>query len=167
MATHSSILAYEIPWTEKTGRLQFMWLQRVRHNLATKQQSITILCQFLLYIKVNQLYVCVCVCVCVCMCIYIYTHLPSLLDLPPIHPHPTHLSQHRAWTFPVIYSGSHQVLTVLLMVVYICQSRSPSLSHLLPLPSPISTHPFSVSTFLSYPANRYICTIFLHSPYMH
>ena len=38
MATHSSILAYEIPWTEKPGRLQFLWLQRVRHDLATKQQ---------------------------------------------------------------------------------------------------------------------------------
>ena len=24
MATHSSILAWEIPWTEKPGRLQFM-----------------------------------------------------------------------------------------------------------------------------------------------
>ena len=24
MATHSSILAWEIPWTEETGRLQFM-----------------------------------------------------------------------------------------------------------------------------------------------
>ena len=27
MATHSSILAWEIPWTEKSGRLQPMWLQ--------------------------------------------------------------------------------------------------------------------------------------------
>ena len=29
MATHSSILAWEIPWTEKPGRLQFMGWQRV------------------------------------------------------------------------------------------------------------------------------------------
>ena len=29
MATHSSILAWRIPWTEKPGRLQFMGLQRV------------------------------------------------------------------------------------------------------------------------------------------
>ena len=28
MATHSSILAWKIPWTEKPGQLQFMWLQR-------------------------------------------------------------------------------------------------------------------------------------------
>ena len=32
MATHSSILAWRIPWTEKPGGLQSMRLQRVRHN---------------------------------------------------------------------------------------------------------------------------------------
>ena len=32
MATHSSILAWKIPWTEEPGRLQSMGLQRVRHN---------------------------------------------------------------------------------------------------------------------------------------
>ena len=32
MATHSSILAYKIPWTEEPGRLQSMGSQRVRHN---------------------------------------------------------------------------------------------------------------------------------------
>ena len=31
-ATHSSILAWEIPWTEELGELQSMGLQRVRHN---------------------------------------------------------------------------------------------------------------------------------------
>ena len=30
MATHSSILALKIPWTEETGRLQFMGLQKSR-----------------------------------------------------------------------------------------------------------------------------------------
>ena len=30
MATHSSILAWEIPWTEELGGLQSMGLQRVR-----------------------------------------------------------------------------------------------------------------------------------------
>ena len=33
MATHSSILAGKIPWTEVTGWLQSMRLQRVGHNL--------------------------------------------------------------------------------------------------------------------------------------
>ena len=31
MATHSSILAWRIPWTEKTGGLQSMGSQRVGH----------------------------------------------------------------------------------------------------------------------------------------
>ena len=38
MSTHSSILAWEIPWTEELGRLQSMGLQRVGHKLETKQQ---------------------------------------------------------------------------------------------------------------------------------
>ena len=32
MATHSSILAWVIAWTEEPGRLQSMGLQRVEHN---------------------------------------------------------------------------------------------------------------------------------------
>ena len=32
MAIHSSMLAWEIPWTEKPGGLQSMGPQRVRHN---------------------------------------------------------------------------------------------------------------------------------------
>ena len=37
MATHSSILAWEIPWTEEPVRLQSMGLPREGHDLATKQ----------------------------------------------------------------------------------------------------------------------------------
>ena len=36
MATHSSILAWRISWTEEPGGLQSMRSQRVRHNWATK-----------------------------------------------------------------------------------------------------------------------------------
>ena len=32
MATHSSVLAWRIPWTEEPGGLQSMGLQRVRHD---------------------------------------------------------------------------------------------------------------------------------------
>ena len=35
MATHSSILAWKIPWTEESARLQSMGSQRVRHDWAT------------------------------------------------------------------------------------------------------------------------------------
>ena len=38
MATHSSILAWEIPWTEEPGGLQSLASQRVGHNLTPKQQ---------------------------------------------------------------------------------------------------------------------------------
>ena len=34
-ATHSSILAWRIPWTEESGRLQSMASQTVRHDWAT------------------------------------------------------------------------------------------------------------------------------------
>ena len=47
METDSSILAWEIPWTEMPGRLQSMESQRVKHNLATKQQKQpSIICYF-------------------------------------------------------------------------------------------------------------------------
>ena len=38
IVTYSSILAWEIPWIDKPGGLQSMRLQRVKHDLATKQQ---------------------------------------------------------------------------------------------------------------------------------
>ena len=37
MTTHSNVLAWEIPWTEKPGRLQPMG-HRVGHSLAVEQQ---------------------------------------------------------------------------------------------------------------------------------
>ena len=39
MASHSNILAWEIPWTKEPGGVQPMGLQRVEPNLATKQQQ--------------------------------------------------------------------------------------------------------------------------------
>ena len=40
MVTHSSILAWEISWTEESGGLQSMGLQRVGHDLMTKHHHI-------------------------------------------------------------------------------------------------------------------------------
>ena len=37
MATHINIFDWEIPWTEEPDRVQFIGLQRVGHDLATKQ----------------------------------------------------------------------------------------------------------------------------------
>ena len=40
MATHFSVLTWEIPWTGEPGRLQSMGSQRVRRDLATQQQQL-------------------------------------------------------------------------------------------------------------------------------
>ena len=40
MATHSSILAWRIPWTEEPGALQSMGLRRVRHDWAQHSKPI-------------------------------------------------------------------------------------------------------------------------------
>ena len=41
MATHSSILTWEIPWTEEPGELQCMRLQRVGQQLKTNTHTHT------------------------------------------------------------------------------------------------------------------------------
>ena len=46
MATHSSTLAWKIPWTEEPGRLQSMRLQRVGHNWATSVSMSSILMSY-------------------------------------------------------------------------------------------------------------------------
>ena len=39
MATHSSILTWEIPWREELSGQQSMGSQRIGHDLGTKQQQ--------------------------------------------------------------------------------------------------------------------------------
>ena len=43
MVTHSSILAWKIPWTEEPGGLQSMGLQRVGYNEMTEHACMPIL----------------------------------------------------------------------------------------------------------------------------
>ena len=65
MATHSSILAWRIPWTQEPGRLESMGSQRIGHNFATKQcknqplpfTSFTISC-FIWKIISDNVYMC-------------------------------------------------------------------------------------------------------------
>ena len=45
MATHSSILAWEIPQTEEPGGLQSLGSQKVRHDLATEHGWPDALCR--------------------------------------------------------------------------------------------------------------------------
>ena len=49
MATHSSILAWEIPWIEEADGLQSIGSQRVRHDRATNTFTTFIKC--LLYAR--------------------------------------------------------------------------------------------------------------------
>ena len=39
IATRSSILTWIIPWTEEPGRLQYMGVERVGHDLVTKERE--------------------------------------------------------------------------------------------------------------------------------
>ena len=43
-ATHSSILAWRIPWTEEPGKLQSMRLQRVRYDSVANTFTFTLYC---------------------------------------------------------------------------------------------------------------------------
>ena len=61
MATHSSILAWRILWTEEPGELQSMELKSVGHDLMTKQQLYMCVC---VYINLKYMYI--------YMCVYIY-----------------------------------------------------------------------------------------------
>ena len=46
MATHSSVLAWRIPWTEEPGGLQSTGSQKVRHNWATSLSLSLLLCRW-------------------------------------------------------------------------------------------------------------------------
>ena len=57
MATHSSILAWKIPWTEEPGRLQSTGSQRVGCDLAhTHKEIITVYVSLSLYLLI--IYIC-------------------------------------------------------------------------------------------------------------
>ena len=76
--THSSILAWRIPWTETPGRLQSKGC-RVRHdwsNLAHSRHTPVIYTYMCVYMYV-YIHVCVCVCTCVytCMCVHMCVHV--------------------------------------------------------------------------------------------
>ena len=83
----------------------------------------TMVCQFLLYNNVNQLY------------IYIYPHISSLLHLlPPSLSHPSRWSQSTELISLCYVAASHQ-LSILHLVVYICLCHSFTSSQLT-LPPP-------------------------------
>ena len=73
MATHSSILAWRVPWTDEPGEIQSVGFQRVRHDWVTNTFSFIV-----------ALWCCACF-YCTAKCTsYTYTCIPSFLDLLPI-----------------------------------------------------------------------------------
>ena len=55
MATHSSILAWKIPWTEETGGLQSTGSQRIGHDCVTKWQQYLKTSQIRLVVVLNSM----------------------------------------------------------------------------------------------------------------
>ena len=112
------------------------------------------LCQFLLYNKVNQLYV------------YIYPHIPSLLRLPLTLPIPPlqMVTKHQA-DLPVLCSCFPLAIYFTFGSVYM----SMLLSHFVPAypsPSPCpQVHSLRLCLYFC-PATRFIRTMFLDSMYM-
>ena len=54
MATHSSALAWKIPWTEEPGALQSMGLQRVRHDWVTNTYILYSIGNYIQYPVINH-----------------------------------------------------------------------------------------------------------------
>ena len=100
----------------------------------------TILCQFLLHNKVNQLYV------------YTYPHIPSLFHLPPTLPiSPLQLVRKHRADLPCYAAASRQ-LSNLHLVLYICQCYSLTSSQLtLPTPRILKSILYVCIFILSWP----------------
>ena len=97
---------------------------------------------------------------------YKYTYIPSLLSLPPNSTsHPSRSSQSSRLGSLCCTATSHQPST-LHKIEYICQCYFLHLSHSLPPPLCPQVHSLHLHIH-SFPANRFINTIFLNSIYMH
>ena len=92
MATHSSILAWEIPWTEEPDGLQSTGMQRVRHWTHTHTNTHTH----------THTYICVCVYICVYIyiyvCVYIYIYVYVYMLEKAMAPHSSTLAWRIPWT---------------------------------------------------------------------
>ena len=73
MATHSSILAWKIPWTEEPGRLQSMGLQSDTTE-ATEQHALTVVFK-VLYCKIKNVFFIICIFYVCIICVKSIIHL--------------------------------------------------------------------------------------------
>ena len=94
-----------------------------------------------------------------------YTYIPSLWSLPPLPPsHPSRSSQSARLSSLSYTETSHQLPT-LRVVVYLCWCNFLHSSHFLPPQLHPQVHSLHLCVH-SFPANRSINTIFLHSVYI-
>ena len=143
MATHSSLLARRIPWTEEPGKLQSMGWQRVRHVWATNTFTFICLFKITVYVLCNVVSVSAVQWRQSAICIHI-SHL-SWASLPP-QPHPTHLGHHRALS----WAPSTVQWFPLAGNAWWCVRASLSVPIHPSLPSPtVSTCPFLTAASLS------------------
>ena len=134
MATHSSILAWRIPWTEELVRLQIIESLRVRHDCSNLAHTHTIALQR-----------CVSLCCTTMWLTYRHTYTPSLLDLPPTPPsHPSKAITERQAELPVLQSSFP--LAICFKQEYIDVSATQFIPLSPPTPhAPMSTCLFSTS----------------------
>ena len=101
MATHSSTLAWKIPWTEEPGSLQSMGSQRVRQDWVTKLNFNW---------KIIAFQYCVGSCYTTTCISHEYPCGPSLLNFPP---HPTPPGCHRAHSWaPCTHTAASHWLSI-------------------------------------------------------
>ena len=113
MVTHSSILAWRIPWTEEPGRLRSMASQRVGHEV-TQHSTVALQC-------------------CVGFCHTMRISHNSIIS-PPSHSHSSRSSQNGGWApcviqqLPTIYFTRGSVYMSMLRSQFILPSPSPTVS---------------------------------------
>ena len=81
MATHLSILAWRIPWTEEPGGLLFMGSQRVGHNWATRQPYIVAPYCYFNFQFPNDLWSCGALCIYLTFVYIFFGRCPGFLHI--------------------------------------------------------------------------------------
>ena len=154
MATHSSILAWEIPWTEELGGLQSMGVAKSQTQLSMHTWLFYIVvlvsaiqqCESATHTH-THIYICIYLYIQMHTYIhmYIYTHPPYWASLPPAPSHPSRSSQSTKLcslfysSFPLALCFKHGSVCMSILIPQFIPP-SPSL--------PVTTNPSSTSVSL-------------------